>query len=101
MDKQIDVDIIQRHAPEAAKLLKVVSHETRLLILCNLCRGEKSVSELAKILGLSQSNLSQHLARLRRRKMLKTRSEGTTVFYSPAEHPVQELLRALSHIIGH
>ena len=101
MARQMDVDIVRRRAPEAAKLLKVLSHETRLLVLCNLCRGEKSAGELAKILGLGQSALSQHLSCLRRKKMVKTRREGTKVFYSLAEHPVQQLLRAFCHIIGH
>ncbi|NJB74773.1 DNA-binding transcriptional ArsR family regulator [Thalassospira tepidiphila] len=59
-----------------------MSNQSRLLILCQLNEGEKSVGELERIVGLSQSALSQHLARLRRDKLVQTRREAQTIYYS-------------------
>ena len=73
---------IQAHARRASALLKSMSNQHRLIILCQLVPGEKSVSELERIVGLSQSALSQHLARLRRDHMVKTRRVAQTIFYS-------------------
>lgn len=70
------------HSAKAVKLLKAVSNERRLMILCHLLNGELSVGEMNDKLGLSQSALSQHLALLRRNKLVKTRKEAQTVFYS-------------------
>ncbi|RVU41779.1 transcriptional regulator [Rheinheimera riviphila] len=74
-------DMVNNSA-KAVKLLKAVSNERRLLILCHLLAGELSVGEMNDKLGLSQSALSQHLALLRRNKLVKTRKEAQTVFYS-------------------
>jgi len=74
-------DMVNNSA-KAVKLLKAVSNERRLLILCHLLSGELSVGEMNEKLGLSQSALSQHLALLRRNKLVKTRKEAQTVFYS-------------------
>ncbi len=74
-------DMVDNSA-QAVKLLKAVSNERRLLILCHLLAGELSVGEMNDKLGLSQSALSQHLALLRRNKLVKTRKEAQTVFYS-------------------
>ncbi len=73
---------IQANARRASALLKSMSNQHRLIILCQLVPGEKSVSELERIVGLSQSALSQHLARLRRDHMVKTRRVAQTIFYS-------------------
>ncbi|OGO81544.1 MAG: transcriptional regulator [Chromatiales bacterium RIFOXYA1_FULL_46_5] len=70
-----------KNSAQAAKLLKAVSNERRLLILCYLLESELSVTEMNDKLGLSQSALSQHLAVLRRQKLVKTRKEAQTVFY--------------------
>lgn len=59
-----------------------MSNPFRLMVLCTLAEGEKSVSELEGVVGLSQSALSQHLARLRREKIVVARRAGQTVFYS-------------------
>jgi DNA-binding transcriptional ArsR family regulator len=95
MERSIEIDILQHHAAAAAKLLKVLGSQKRLLLLCRLYRGEKSVGELLKIVDFSQSSLSQHLACLRRHGLVKRRKDGTTVFYSLAEHPTRKLLSAL------
>ncbi len=78
----MDVDVIAGDAGVAVKLLKALSNEKRLLIVCSLYQGEKSVGALEDIVGLSQSALSQHLARLRRDKLVRTRREAQTVYYS-------------------
>lgn len=70
------------NAAQAAKLMKALGNESRLLILCNLDGGEMSVSELNTRLDLSQSALSQHLAVLRKDGLVKTRRESQTIFYS-------------------
>ncbi len=70
-----------KNSAQAARLLKAVSNERRLLILCYLLESELSVTEMNEKLGLSQSALSQHLAVLRRQKLVKTRKEAQTVFY--------------------
>jgi len=78
----INLEQIQANAQRASILLKAMSNQHRLLILCQLVPGEKCVSELEKIVGLSQSALSQHLARLRRDGLVSTRREAQTIFYS-------------------
>lgn len=71
-------------ASHACDLLKAMANEWRLIILCQLSEGEKTVSELQSILGLSQSALSQHLAVLRREKIVSARKNAQSVFYSLA-----------------
>ncbi len=73
---------IQSNALRASTLLKAMSNQHRLMILCQLVPGEKCVSDLEDIIGLSQSALSQHLARLRRDNLVKTRRAAQTIFYS-------------------
>ncbi|MGI5309090.1 ArsR/SmtB family transcription factor [Rheinheimera sp. WS51] len=70
------------NSTQAVKLLKAVANEQRLLILCHLLPAELSVSDLNDKLALSQSALSQHLALLRRQKLVKTRKVAQTVYYS-------------------
>ena len=73
---------IQNNARRASTLLKAMSNQHRLMILCQLVPGEKSVGELERIIGLSQSALSQHLARLRRDQLVGTRRAAQTIYYS-------------------
>lgn len=77
-----------------------MANERRLAVLCHLCAGEHSVNELCRLVGLSQSALSQHLAKLRRDKLVKTRRSAQTVYYSVASPEVAPLLRALSEVFG-
>ena len=81
-DRMTDLDQLKDNALRASGLLKAMSNEHRLMILCQLLHGEKSVGELEKIIGLSQSALSQHLARLRRDSLVSTRRSAQTIFYS-------------------
>ena len=85
-------------AREASDFLKAMSHETRLLILCFLMDGEQSVSELEEHLSLKQSNVSQHLGRLRLDGLVKTRRDGQTVYYSIACDNVRQVLGTLYDI---
>ena len=78
----MDTENLQARAREAGALLKAMGNERRLLILCHLAEGEKSVGELEEFIDLSQSALSQHLARLRRDGLVQTRRKAQTIFYS-------------------
>lgn len=77
-----DIGKLEKKAAVAAKTLKSISNKWRLLILCQLVKGEKSVSELLQTVELSQSALSQHLAVLRETKLVSTRRESQSIFYS-------------------
>jgi len=72
---------LQPLAREASGLLKTLGNEHRLLILCTLLEGERSVGDLVDKIGLSQSALSQHLARLRRDGLVRTRRASQTIYY--------------------
>jgi len=85
-----------KNSAKAVKLLKAVSNERRLLILCHLLEGELSVGEMNQKLELSQSALSQHLALLRKHKLVTTRKEAQTVYYSLHRQEAEALI-ALMH----
>ena len=76
----MNLEKLQSNARQASILLKAMSNEHRLLILCQLVEGEKSVGELVRLVGLSQSALSQHLARLRRDSLVCTRRDAQTIY---------------------
>jgi len=86
---------MQVQACEAAGFLKILANDRRLMILCELLKGERSVGELEEIVGLSQSALSQHLARLRSSKLVKTRRESQTIYYRIADPGVKNIIGAL------
>lgn len=90
--QEIDIAELRSNAGQAAELLKAMSNENRLLILCHLGEEELSVSELNQFIDLSQSSLSQHLARLRNDGLVKTRRESQTIFYSIANQSVVRLI---------
>ena len=75
--------------------LKSLANDSRLMILCELLKGERCVAELDEIVSLSQSALSQHLARLRRNHLVKTRRESQTIYYSIADPGVTKVIGAL------
>ena len=82
MNPEVSLDELQQSAVQAASLLKALSNECRLLILCNLLEGEMTVSQLNERVELSQSALSQHLAKLRAERLVRIRKEAQNVFYS-------------------
>jgi ArsR family transcriptional regulator len=85
-------------AGEAAALLRALAHEARLLVLCQLLEGEHSAGALQEASGLSQSALSQHLARLREEGLVATRREAQTIYYSLADPNVARVLDTLAQI---
>lgn len=93
-----DGEAIGVHTSEAARVLKALANEKRLLLLCQLVEGERSVGELNAGIDLSQSALSQHLAVLRKEGLVNTRREAQTIYYALAEGPAQRILQTLHGI---
>lgn len=91
----IDMDELLTNARGASEFLKAISHEARLVILCMLVEGEKSVSELEEMLSLRQPAVSQQLARLRSDNLVATRRDGKNIYYSLARSEVVEIIGAL------
>ena len=91
-----ELGAFETQARDAANLLKAMSNECRLLLLCHLAKsGELSVGQLASRIGLSQSALSQHLARLREEGLVATRKEAQTVFYRVGDPKAGQVLDLL------
>ena len=80
---------------EAAVFLKALAHEGRMMILCNLVTGEKSVSELEHVLGQRQAAVSQQLARLRAEGLVSCRRDGKARVYSVADPRAAELIKLM------
>ena len=94
--------VLEDKADEVTTLLKSIANRHRLRIIRLLAEKEYSVGELEKIVGLSQSALSQHLARLRRDKMVTTRRNAQTIYYSLAGSLPRSLVESLTHVFnGH
>jgi len=87
--------VLHQRAEEAAQLLASMANAKRLLVLCHLVEGERSVGQLATIVGLSQSALSQHLGKMRLQGLVKTRRDAQTIFYSLASREVRAVLETL------
>ena len=90
-----DFETLMEQARHAGDLMKALSHESRLLILCILVEGEKSVSELEDIMNMPQAAVSQQLARLRFDRLVTTRRNGRMVYYSIANDEVTQLVEML------
>lgn len=90
-----DIDEILENAREASNFLKALSHEARLVILCLLADGEKSVTEIEQILELRQPAVSQQLARLRADNLVDTRRDGKNIYYSLSRPEVRQVIGAL------
>ena len=91
-------DAFARKSGAAAALLRALAHEARLIVLCQLLEGERSVSALLESSVLSQSALSQHLARLREEGLVTTRREAQTIFYRLADPRAERIIAALGAI---
>lgn len=94
----MDFKEVEDNLDAAVKILKALSNEKRLKIMCALQEGEKNVGELEAIIGLSQSALSQHLARLRKDGLVITRRHAQTIYYSPRNKVMDILLKPLLEI---
>jgi DNA-binding transcriptional ArsR family regulator len=90
-----DIDVMIANARQAAEFLKALSHEARLVILCLLVEGEKSVTEIEQMLSLRQPAVSQQLARLRADDLVETRRDGKSIYYSLARPEVRDVIMAL------
>jgi ArsR family transcriptional regulator, virulence genes transcriptional regulator len=95
---KVDSGIMERAADQASDLLKALANRHRLLIICQLIDGERSVGELAQFLDLRDSTVSQHLALLRRDGLVAARRDGQTIYYSIASEPAREVLKTLYHV---
>lgn len=91
----IDIEIMEQAADQASDLLKALSNRHRLLIICQLIDGERSVGDLAQFLGLRDSTVSQHLALLRKDGLVAARRDGQTIYYSIASEPARAVLQTL------
>lgn len=95
-DVSIDPRRMAIAAEKACDLMKTLGHKDRLMVLCHLSAGERSVGELAALLEIPQSPLSQHLARMRKESLVKTRREAQTIYYSIASEEAARIV-ALMH----
>jgi len=95
-NKQIDLTGLHESAAQASSLMKVLANPDRLILLCQLSQGEKSVGELEKDTGIQQPTLSQQLTVLREHTVVSTRREGKSIFYSIASEPALEIMHILS-----
>ncbi len=91
----INPELMREGAESAVKLMKALAHEGRLMVLCALLEGERSVGDLEQLTGLSQSALSQHLAKLREDGFAQTRREGQAIFYRLADAGPKHVIEVL------
>lgn len=95
MFKMTDLELMEKNVETASQLLKAIGSPTRLMLLCALADGEKSVSELTEALELRQAMVSQHLARLRQEGLVTTRREAQSVFYTIADDTAEQIVKIL------
>jgi DNA-binding transcriptional ArsR family regulator len=96
--RSLDLAELAQRADAAAALLRTLANRTRIMIMCELALGERSVSDLAAMLELSQSALSQHLARLRQEKLVETRRAAHHIFYRIGDQSVRDIMTVLYHV---
>jgi DNA-binding transcriptional ArsR family regulator len=89
--EEMKLSLLCERATEVAAMLKLVANQQRLVLLCRLREGEASVGELTDLCGLSQSSVSQHLAKMREGGVLQTRRDAQTIYYR-LENPHVEAL---------
>ncbi len=92
---EAEIAALAQHAQDAAGFLKVLSHEGRLMILCHLVEGEKSVAELERLLAVRQPSVSQMLARLRLEGVVEARRDGKAIYYSLADDRARRLIEII------
>lgn len=90
-----DMDKMANNALKASNFLKAISHEGRLMILCHLASGEKSVTELEDLLSARQAAVSQQLSRLRLEGLVTPRREGKAIFYSLADDRPKQIMEVV------
>ena len=95
LTSNISLDVMKKNAIKAEKMLKLLANSKRLLILCNLLKKECSVNELTDLVNLSQSALSQHLAKMRTEGLVGTHKQGTTIYYRISKPEIEAILSTL------
>ena len=95
---KVEAAVMERAADQASDLLKALSNRHRLLIICQLIDGERSVGELAAFLNLRDSTVSQHLALLRKDGLVAARRNAQTIYYRIASEPAREVLKTLYEV---
>lgn len=90
-----DMDKMVANAEAASNFLKAISHEGRLMILCHLASGEKSVTELEDLLAARQAAVSQQLTRLRLEGLVKPRRDGKTIYYSLTDERPRQIIEVV------
>ncbi len=90
-----DMAKMEKNSTDAANFLKAISHEGRLMILCHLASGEKSVTELEELISARQAAVSQQLARLRLEGLVVPRREGKTIYYSLTDDRPRQIINVL------
>ena len=95
---RFDLALMEESAGRAAALLRLLANETRLMVLCQLADGELSVGAIQARINLSQSALSQHLARLREQGVVATRREGQTIHYRIADPAALRVIQTLAEL---
>jgi len=91
-------DMLKENVAEAAEMLTAMSNTRRLMVLCSLLEGEKSVGQLADIVGLSSAALSQHLGKMRALRLVKTRRDGQSIYYDIDRPEVRKVLQTLHEV---
>jgi DNA-binding transcriptional ArsR family regulator len=94
----LDPDRMRAHAGDASRLLRTLGNESRLMVLCLLAEGERSVTQINEHLDLSQPALSQHLAVLRDEELVVTRRDAQTIYYALAPGPAMRVVQVLHDI---
>ncbi len=94
----MDLEVMRANAAQASALLKSLANPSRLMVLCALVNREHTVGELEEITGLSQSAISQHMARLRDEKIVATRREAQWIYYSLADEAVKAILGTMHEL---
>ena len=94
----MNIKMMEAASDRAGDLLKSLANRHRLLIICQLIDGERSVGDLAEFLGLRDSTVSQHLALLRKDGLVSARRDAQTIYYSIASDPAREVLKTLYQV---
>ena len=94
----MNIEELKSRSADAKKLLKAMASQPRLMILCELLKGEQTVTAMHQAVGLGMSAMSQHLARLRADELVATRRESQMIHYSLASEPARMMIGALHQV---
>ncbi len=92
------ISLLSAKAEQVADTLNAMANPKRLLVMCTLLNGERSVGDLAEIVNLTPAALSQHLGKMRALRLVSTRRDGQTIYYSLASAEVQAVLETLYRV---